>query len=277
LTAGLTIGELKPHHVRRWVDTVYKGTGDNYRRGGIRAIQRAFNWAVKDGLLEYSPIAKMEKPPATPRDVLISPAQWEQLIGALKARGARGEAFIDLLTIMRQTGCRPIEARTAEARHLDRKSKCLEFERHESKGHGSNRVVERRVVLLTDAAFALCERLAKKYPTGPLFRNSRGTAWKRHTIKEWFQRLDQRRYDRPSQKRVNFRLTAYAIRHTFATEALERGVDPVTLATIMGHKDVTMLMKVYQHLNRKTDHLRGALHRAIGLPAPATHSTASPA
>jgi integrase len=282
LTAGLTIAELKPHHVNRWIEAKYRDTGNNYRRAAIRSIQRAINWAVAEGMIESSPIARIKKPAETPRDALVTPEQWNELTAALERRGENGRRFLDLLTLMRQTGCRPLEARTAEARHLDRKNKCLIFDRNESKGYGANEGVDRRVVLLTEEMFALCCRLAARYPTGPLFRNSAGTAWEPSLMKDWFKRLDGRRYKLPSDKRVSFRITAYAIRHTFCTEALMRGVDPITLATIMGHKDTKMIMKVYQHLSRKTDHLRGALNRAIGLPvaiAPAAvmPSAASPA
>jgi integrase len=83
-------------------------------------------------------------------------------------------------------------------------------------------------------------------------------------MKEWFKRLDARRYKEPSSKRVHFRISAYAIRHTWATEALENGVDPITVATIMGHKDLTQLMKTYQHIEKKRDYLRKALHQALG-------------
>jgi integrase len=80
--------------------------------------------------------------------------------------------------LMRQTGCRPLEARTTEARHFDRKNRCLVFERYESKGHGGEKTVERRVVPLTDIAFEICQRQALKYLTGPLLRNTHGTPWR---------------------------------------------------------------------------------------------------
>jgi len=268
---SLTVGELKPFHVDNWLDQCYPkrrekkaGVGDNYRRSAIRSVQRAFNWAVKKGYLKASPIPTIEKPAYKPRDVILSPEQWAQLVAALQARGLNGRAFLDLLTLLRHTGCRPLEARTAEARHFDRKNRCLVFEREESKGHGGEKTVERRVVPLSDTAFEICARQALKYPTGPLLRNSFGKPWKAYSIKEWFKRLDGRRYKEPSPKRVNFRLSAYVLRHTFATDAIEREVDLVTIAEIMGHKDLTQLMKTYQHIKKKKDHLRKALHQAIG-------------
>jgi integrase len=263
---NLTVGELKPFHVTNWIDRDYPRArvGDNYRRAAIRSIQRAFNWARQQGYLAVSPIAMIQKPAARSRDAILTAEQWAQLVAALESRGANGRAFLDLLTILRHTGCRPLEARTAEARHFDRKSRCLVFERHESKGHSENKKVERRVVPLSDAAFAICERQALKHPSGPLLRNSGGTPWKPYAIKEWFKRLDGTRYKTQSAGRVSFRATAYSIRHTFATEAIERGVDLVTIAEIMGHKDLAQLMKTYQHIDKKKDHLRKALHQAIG-------------
>jgi site-specific recombinase XerC len=61
---------------------------------------------------------------------------------------------------------------------------------------------------------------------------------------------------------LSFKTSAYVIRHTWATEALERGVDPITVATIMGHKGLKQLYETYQHLNRKGEHLRRAMEQA---------------
>ena len=51
---------------------------------------------------------------------------------------------------------------------------------------------ERRVVPLTDSAYETCERLANRYPAGPIYRNSADQPWDRHQIKDWFERLDGR-------------------------------------------------------------------------------------
>ena len=158
---ALRVEDLKPFHLTGWLDKSYANAGNNYRRSAIRSVQRAFNWAVKEGYLEKSPVAHVQKPPYIPRDVLITSEQWQSLVSALEARGDRGRALLELLTLLRETGCRPLEARTAEARHLDRIGRCLVFERSESKGHGGSHTVERRVVPLTDAMFAVCERRAK--------------------------------------------------------------------------------------------------------------------
>ena len=67
----LTVGQLRPFHVQQWVDA-HPGwkTG---KRGAIIAVQRAFNWAAKMGLIESSPIRHVEKPRAGRRDASSPP------------------------------------------------------------------------------------------------------------------------------------------------------------------------------------------------------------
>lgn len=44
------------------------------------------------------------------------------------------------------------------------------------------------------------------------------------------------------------RYCLYVLRHSYATNALQKGVDPITLGELMGHKDASMVAKVYQHV-----------------------------
>lgn len=43
------------------------------------------------------------------------------------------------------------------------------------------------------------------------------------------------------------RLNFHALRHTFATRALESGMDVKTLAEIMGHANATITLNTYAH------------------------------
>ena len=150
---------------------------------------------------------------------------------------------------MTQTGCRPGEARRVEARHFDREDRCWVFPVAESKGKR-----DKRVVLLTDTAFEICQRLALKYPEGPIFRTSAGKPWTRRGVLLPIVELS---------KKLGFEVCPYAIRHCFATDAIIRGVDLQTIATFMGHTDLNMLSKVYQHIRRRSDHLRAGLNKAV--------------
>ena len=59
-------------------------------------------------------------------------------------------------------------------------------------------------------------------------------------------------------------LCAYGIRHSFATEGLMNGVDSVSLSMLMGHSDVSMIARTYQHLSRNPEFLRTQALKAKG-------------
>jgi len=60
-------------------------------------------------------------------------------------------------------------------------------------------------------------------------------------------------------KKLAVRYCLYNFRHSFCQRALKSGVDPITLAEIMGHSNASMIMKVYQHIHQDSSHLRTAL------------------
>ena len=99
------------------------------------------------------------------------------------------------------------------------------------------------------------DRLAKESPVGVVFRNSKGTPWTKDTIKC---RLSK------SSKKVGFRVIAYGTRHSWATNALvDGGVDPISVAHLMGHRDTTMISRVHSHIAKNPDFLRKQAKQAV--------------
>lgn len=242
----LRIGDVKPHHVDSWLLRCYPNSGESHRNGACRALARAFNWAVKRRTLATSPIAGMERPAYEPSEDFLSPAQWEELIALVKPE----DPFHDYVTFLWETGARPQEARILTAAHFDRAGRRLVLERANSKGKR-----DRRVIRLNDAALAIVERLALKYPDGPIFRNRRGEPWKGFALNNRFSRLS---------KQLGYKVYPYMLRHGFCTRALKRGVDPLTVATLMGHANAAMVMKVYSHLAQDDAYLEEKLRQATG-------------
>jgi integrase len=246
---SLRLSALKPHHVTCWIAESYPESGPTYRHHLIRTVKGALKWAVDEGYIDRSPLRSIKLPTPRSRDVYITPEQWDKLVAKV-AKARDDGCLLDYITILHETGCRPLEARTVEARHFDRDSRCWVFPADESKGRR-----EPRVVRLTDRAFAICQRLALSHPTGPLFRNRDGKPWTRFSLHNRFYYLS---------RKLGFRVCAYAIRHTFATDAIIRGVDLVSIAMLMGHTDLKMLSRVYQHVQKRSDHLQAALRKAVG-------------
>jgi len=238
----LKVRDLKPLHVTKWLSAKgWKGTTAN---GAVRCVLRSMNWAVKQGHLDKNPITGIERPAATSRECYITPEQWKAAIANAKG------PFRVFLDFARATGARPQEIRAIEKRHFDPALRAIVFPRDESKGKK-----HARVITLSPAALATIENLAERHPTGPLFRNVDDNPWTNYGITCAFQRLT---------RKVGFRIFAYAIRHTWATDALIAGVDPVTVANLMGHRDLKMLMSVYAKVQVRSDHMQAAVLKATG-------------
>ena len=56
-------------------------------------------------------------------------------------------------------------------------------------------------------------------------------------------------------------LTAYVLRHTFATQALLNGVPGPIVSSLLGHKSLKML-DTYSHVGQAADELREAARKA---------------
>jgi integrase len=246
----MRVSEIKPYHVTQWIDTI-KPRSDNYKRNLIRAVKTCFKWAEDQEYIEQSPIRNIKVPPAVSRgdEAYLMPSQWDQLVNKVSKSRDRG-AFLDIITVMKETGCRPQEVRKVEARQFDRIGRCWVIPKAESKGKK-----EARVIHLSDRAFEICQRLALKHPEGPLFRNSNGNSWRIQVLDYRCQRLS---------KKLSYRVTPYSIRHTFCTDAIIRGVDLQTIATLMGHSDLKMISRVYQHIRKRSDHIKEGLRKATG-------------
>lgn len=247
--SGLRVADFKPFHVTRWLDS-QTTWGVSSRCAAIATVKRVFNWAVEEGYIDHSPIASLRKPRCPRRETILTDEQRELIV-----KEASDEYFRDFVTLIQETGVRPQEVRSVEARHVDFQNSRWVFPPSEHKTGEKTGLP--RIVYLNARALEITRRLAEQHPTGPLCRNSRGESWTRNAVRLRFGRLRKRlKHDLPEN------LCAYLFRHTFATGALERGLDAITVAELMGHKDVSMLCEVYQHLRQRTQHMRNAAERA---------------
>lgn len=234
--------EVRPFHAQQWVDG-YKLSVTS-RRNYLRTVKRCLAWATKQGYLEKNPVAYLEIPAAEHREVFVSQQEFDAILALVK-----DDAFRDLLIVTWETGCRPQESLRAEKRHFDLPNSRLVFPKSESKNKKTT-----RVVYLADRSLEIVKRLSKKHPRGKLFRNRRGKKWTTFAVNCRFGRI---------QKKLKKKYSLYALRHAWATNALQRGVDPLTVAILMGHSDPSMLSKVYQHLSLDPRHMLESAKRAV--------------
>lgn len=289
----LTVEQLRPYHVQEWVDS-YADLKTTSRRNYFRSIKRCMNWALQQGYINNNPIAHLEVPGSERKETIVSPAEYDLLL-----KHAGNDCLRDLITVTRETGCRPQESLRVEARHVDLANHRWLFPQNESKGKSSM-----RAVYLNDVALAITRQLMGAHPEGPLFRNSQGDPWTTEAVNCAFDRIrirmgkaemvrqgieigdeeianfipglktskrvkgcvrqkTQAELREEAKRKLTSRyITAnqprhslYCLRHTFATEALERGVDSMVVGVLLGHKDPSMLARVYQHLSHNPSHL----------------------
>lgn len=244
IPANLTVDQLKPFHVQRWIDAA-PSKSTSTKRGKVCAVKRALRWAKQQGYIDIEPLDSLQKPAMGRRERIISQSEFSLIL-----QHCPDEAFRDLLTAAWETGARPQEATSVEARHVDLKNARWIFPREEAKGKRKP-----RIVYLSPTAEEITRRLMKQFPSGTLFRNTDGTPWNKSAINSRFCRL---------QRKVKAKYCLYHFRHSFATRMLQSGLDALTVAELLGHSDPSMLAKVYQHLSHDPQYMLRQLRQSAG-------------
>jgi integrase len=248
----MPVTDLKPFHVTRWLDR--HAGWRSARRCAVVAVKRALNWAADEGLIEANPVKKLRKPPAAARSRLLTAGERRQIADAYP----EGDPFRDFLVALQETGARPGEVAAVTSAHVDLAAGTWTFAKHKTAKR--TKVPLPRVVILTPAMIDLTRRLLGQVPPGtPLFRNKKGKPWDRNAIRCRFRRIR-------AKLGLGGDLVAYLYRHSFVTDALENGVGLAQVAELVGHTTTEMIMRHYEHLRERREHLRTAAIKATRPP-----------
>jgi integrase len=284
------VSELKPFHLDEFL-SCWPGWSSGMKHGACRVVQRAMLWAEKKGYIDRSPVAHYEKPRPGKRNVVISPEEFEKILSV-----AGSQNFRDLLEVTWETAARPQESLAVEARHVDLVNARWFFPPDESKGEQWPRVVylTSRALEITRRLMEAHPsgplfRNADGRPWTPFAVNcafiriqerlGRDRLGDLNVSLQPLPRFDRRRYqDRTAlmeareEHKANLRertrslrrlalkhgrkYCLYHLRHSWLDRALKSGVDALTCAIIMGHRDPSTLAKVYQHLSQSPSYLQ---------------------
>ena len=288
----LSATELKPHHVEKWASNPAHSA--TTRRNQMRAVKRCLKWAVAQGYLESNPLEHMEVPAAESRDQYVSPSEFEKLLnyvvdqdfadllivtyecGCRPQESLRVEArHVDLdrsrwvfpkheakgkamprVVYLSEHACEvskrlmliwPVGPlfRNAKGRPWSKDSVGCAFDRLQIK-------MGKAELKQTGESLSECDivQLATTLTKERVVRGVKVPKSEGDLLCEARRKLLQRRA-RQSAKRYSL----YALRHSWATNALQRGVDALTVAILMGHKDPSTLARTYQHLSHNPQHL----------------------
>jgi site-specific recombinase XerD len=247
LYGSLKLHQITAQTVEDWLNAHPGWRG--CRRGAIVALKRAFNWAAENNKITKNPLKGVKKPPARARERFLTEEERRQIFDSYP----EDDPFRDLLFALEQTGCRPGEVAMVSAAHFEPRTGVWVLDQHKTEG----KTGEPRVVILTPAMIELTRKLIAKYADGPLFRNRDGKAWNRNSIRCRFRRVR-------TKLGLGNDLVAYLYRHAVATDLLESGAGIAQAAEILGHKGTDMIMKHYQKLKQRRDHLREQIMKAKG-------------
>lgn len=176
-------------------------------------------------------------------ELVISEAAYNQALGA-----ARGE-LRPLLAFLWHTGCRPSEACKLNAADVDWNTGTVTLRAHKTRRASKGRA---RVLYLSPAALEVARQQRERHPTGLLFPNRAGGAWRTPALTQALWRISER---------IGQHITAYGFRHSYATRALEKGIPDTQVAALLGHSSTRMLHAHYSHVNANARLLKEAAAR----------------
>lgn len=224
----MPVAQLRPIHIDKWLQ--YHPNWKGCRRTKIQAVKRALNYAVEAGMITANPIKGYKTPKQNARVTYITP---EQEAGLIKAANP---AMAMAIKVCIRTGARPgCEFAKLTARHVQDHSNRMEwvFRPEESK----TKIL--RIIRITDPEImAIVRQQIASYPSGPIFRNTRGGSWTRENLTEKFGNLKKRLAKQGIT--LDKDCCMYSCRHTYAKRILQgywsgKPTNIETLALLMGN------------------------------------------
>ncbi len=286
LHPDLRIDDLRPYHVQRWVDG-YPHLAKTSRRNHFRSVKTCVKWALSQGYIEQNPLEHLGAPAAESKEVLVTESEYRQMLDFAKPDSIRDLLIVTRETGCRPQESLRVEARHVDkenqrwvipaseakgekiVRTVYLTDRAFEITRRlmlkypdgtlfrNTQGAswtsdavncaidrirlriGKQKIKERELSVSDDEIGVLIPELNKTKMCNGDIRPKLDWELKMEAKSKLAKRLAMSLVPRYS---------LYAFRHTFATGALQSGVDSVTVAVLLGHTDPSMLAKVYQHL-----------------------------
>lgn len=250
------INQIRGEHIQKLYNELLK---EGYAVSSIKVISAilngCFSQALKNGLIERNPIAAATLPRQTSTAVRQALTKEQQ---ELFMNYAEDSYLYNLFAVMLRTGLRSGEVRGLKYRDIDKKKNVIHVRRTlkylEHRGYFEDTPktnTSKRDIPLTKDILALLEAQRAfwgfdiiKLDTY-LFCNEKGEPLSRERVQGEINRIIKRiNNDGHDFKRI----TPHIFRHTFATRAIEAGMQPQVLKTILGHSSLAMTMDLYSHV-----------------------------
>lgn len=216
---------------------------------GLRAVLRqCLEQAVTERLIPYNPAANCKLPPKEKKEMQIIPVEkLGAYLQAAKEHGVLPVFYLELTTALRRG-----ELLVLLWTDLNIKEKCLTVSKSVTRGRGGLRVTEPKTqnsvqtVCIDDEAVRLLVEDRKNHPFSPYLFPSPVTGGMYGP--DCVGRIHQKLLKRAGiEEHVRF----HDLRRTFATLALQNGVDPKTVSGMLGHYSAEFTLNVYASVTKE--------------------------
>lgn len=205
----------------------------------LNCLRRVHSVAMKRGLIESSPFTahRVEFLPEDQRERVLTFTEEKAYLRAAK------QPLCDVAVVMLEMGFRPEEVFTMHSQHVHLGANPYVHV------PGGKTPKARRDLAITKNALPVVRQRFTNAKGGYLFplRVGHAKGYDRTKPMTTVQKAHEEAL-RASKVKPAFRL--YDLRHTYGTRAIEAGIDPLTLAKLMGHADLKTTQR-YVHLSKR--------------------------
>ena len=268
----MKISYIKPVHIQRYINQASARYAPETVKKDYNCLKLIFDTAVDIQLCLKSPLTRSIKLPRyeTRKDKhAFTQTQYDVAYAAAKEYGGLS------LMLMLETGLSRSELLGLRWEDIDEENRCIRVTQglvvyHDvdedkqvlSSDGLKNKFRKRAVPIADDALWSRITQAprtvkagGRKIPTEYVVHSPEGKPynpnnWVNRVFRPFMRRLHREHPDIPE-------LSPHELRHTRATLWIAQGIDPYMVARLLGHSDLKMLTKIYDHTSTET--LRKAL------------------
>lgn len=250
------LADIRGEHIQMLYNELAK---EGYANSSIKIVSAVLNGcmeqALRNGLIERNPVKLAELPRCRERKERQALTKEQQYIFMKYAQKSYLYNFFSLLL---RTGLRSGEIRGLKYTDIDRRMGVLHIRRTlkyiEGKGYFEDTPKTRsssRDIPLTQDIIDILEKQRNYWHFEVevfgryLFCDENGSPLSRDRVQAEIDRIVA--HMRNDGYEIGH-ITPHVFRHTFATRAIEAGMQPQVLKTILGHSSLAMTMDLYSHV-----------------------------